>query len=411
MATFEEILQKFPGEVQGSVRSIWDTLTPVEKENLLKLVDGVPSEASLVKLLIHQSATQVKLAFGQKSRVAIVGPANVGKSTLYNQFIQAKNDNAKVSPLPGTTRVNQTADAGLFAIVDTPGADAVGEVGDREKAEALKAAREADFLIILFDAIQGIKKTEKEIFDELTALGKPYIVALNKIDLVKGDQEGVLRLVSNNLDLKPGQVVPVTAKTGKNIDQLLISIAVTEPAIVAALGSALPDYRWKLAWRSIISAGSISGVIALAPLPVLDFGPLLINQAVMVLGIARIYNYKINIARARELVATFGMGFLGRMLFQELSKLGGVPGWILSAAIAASTTVVMGYAAAEWFDKGEKISAERLNQLTRKVTDQVIVSLKGLGKKKPTREQFQEAVAESLKEITIEDKSVRDEIE
>ncbi len=51
--------------------------------------------------------------------------------------------------------------------------------------EALRAAKDADFLIILFDAIQGIKKTEKEIFDELKELGKPFIIALNKIDLVK----------------------------------------------------------------------------------------------------------------------------------------------------------------------------------------------------------------------------------
>jgi GTPase len=411
MATFEEIIQKFPTDVQNSLRSVWDNLSQTEKESLLKLTEGVPSEASLVKMLISLSATQLKQAFGQKSRVAIVGPANVGKSTLYNQFVQAKVEQAKVSPLPGTTRVNQMADAGLFALIDTPGADAVGEVGEREKTEALRAAREADFLIILFDAIQGIKKTEKEIFDELTGLGKPYIVALNKIDLVKGDADGVLRLVTSNLDLKPGQVVPVTAKTGKNIDQLLIGIAVAEPAIVAALGSALPEYRWRLAWRSIISAGSISAVIALAPLPVLDFGPLLVNQSVMVLGIARIYNYKLNLERARELVAAFGLGFLGRMVFQELSKLGGVPGWILSAAIAASTTVVMGYASIEWFEKGEKISTERLKELTRKVTDQLVASLKNIGKKKPSRERLQEMVTESLKEITIEDTPMRDEIE
>jgi GTPase len=406
MATFDEIIKKFPVEVQESVRTIWDTLSPAEKDSLLKLVDGIPSDTNLVKMLIHLSATQLKATFGGKSRVAIVGPANVGKSTLYNQFVQAKEAIAKVSPLPGTTRVNQEADAGLFAIIDTPGADAVGEVGENEKEEALRAAREADFLIILFDAIQGIKKTEKEIFDELTALGKPYIVALNKIDLVRGDQDGVLRLVTNNLSLQPGQVVPITARSGKNIDQLLVSIAVTEPAIVAALGSALPQYRWRLAWRSIISAASISAALALIPLPMLDFGPLVVNQSVMVLGIARIYNYKINLERARELAATFGLGFLGRMLFQELSKLGGIPGWILSAAIASSTTVVMGYAAVQWFESGEKISAEALNRMTRKVTAQMVDALKGLGKKQPSREKIQEVVANSLKEITIEEESV-----
>lgn len=403
MTTLDDVIKKFPPEVQDTVRTIWDSLSQAEKDNLLSLVKGIPTESALVKMLVKMSSNQLKQAFGQKSRVVIVGPANVGKSTLYNQFIHAKADTAKVSPLPGTTRVNQTADAGLFAVVDTPGADAVGEVGEHEKEEALRAARDADFLIILFDAIQGIKKTEKEIFDELKNLHKPFVVALNKVDMVKQDATGVIQLAAKHLELEPTQVIPIVAKDGKNLDQLVIAIAVAEPTIVAALGSALPEYRWKLAWRSIISASSISAAIALIPLPVLDFGPLIINQSVMVLGIARVYNYKINLERARELVITFGMGFLGRMLFQELSKFGGLPGWILSAAIAASTTVVMGYAAAEWFEKGQKLSKESLNQLTRKVTAQLVESLKSLGKRKPSRDKLQQAIADSLKEITIDE--------
>jgi small GTP-binding protein len=408
MTAFDEIIKKFPVDVQNGIMTIWQALSPAEREILMASVKGIPSETSLVKMLIRMSANQLKQAFGQKSRVVIVGPANVGKSTLYNQFVHAKVDSAKVSPIPGTTRTNQAADAGLFTVIDTPGADAVGEVGEKEKQEALKAARDADFLIILFDAIQGIKKTEKEIFDELTALGKPYIVALNKVDLVRADQPGVLRLSASHLGLETAQIIPVTAKDGKNLDQLLVAIAVAEPSIVAALGSALPEYRWKLAWRSIISAASISAVIALVPLPVLDFGPLLVNQSVMVLGIARVYNYKINLERARELVVTFGLGFLGRLLFQELSKLGGIPGWILSAAIAASTTVVMGYAAAEWFEKGQKISKETLNEMTRKVTAQLVEALKSFGKKTPSREKLQEVISESLKEITIEEEKKTD---
>ena len=403
MATFDEILKRFPADVQTTIQEIWNSLSPSEKESLLSMVKGIPTETSLVKLLIKLSASQVKQVFGKKSKVAIVGPANVGKSTLYNQFIHSKADNAKVSPIPGTTRVNQQADAGIFSVIDTPGADAVGEVGEREKAEALNAASDADFLIILFDAIQGIKKTEKEIFDELTALGKPYIVVLNKIDLVRADQAGVLKLVTSHLGLQEGQVIPITAKDGKNLTQLLAAIAVAEPAIIAALGSALPEYRWQLAWRSIISAASISAVIALTPLPILDFGPLLINQTVMVLGIARVYNYKINLERARELIMTFGLGMLGRMLFMELSKLGGIPGWLLSAAIASAVTVVMGYAAAEWFQSGTRITSTRMNELVRKVTADLLASLKSLGKKKPAREKLQEAVKQSLEEITIDE--------
>ena len=91
------------------------------------------------------------------------------------------------------------------------------------------------------------------------------------------------------------------------------------------------------------------------------------------------------------------------MIFQELSSLGGIPGWILSAAIAASTTVVMGYAAAEWFDKGQKLSKETLNEMTRKITTQLVEALKSLGKRKPSRGKLQEVISDSLKEITIEE--------
>lgn len=399
----DSVIRKFPAEVQGTVTTIWESLSPSEKSTFTSLVKSFPSNSSLAKLLIRLSSQQIKQAFGNLSRVAIVGPANVGKSTLYNQLIHQKMDIARVSPLPGTTRVNQEADAGLFAVVDTPGADAVGEVGENEKQEALRAARDAEFLIMLFDSIQGIKKTEKEIFEELSSLGKPFIVALNKVDLVKSDQAGIQKLTASHLGLVMEQVIPISAKSAKGIDQLLVAIAATEPRIVAALGKALPEYRWRLAWRSIISAGSLSAVIALIPLPVIDFVPLIANQTTMVLGIARIYNYNINFQRARELVITFGLGFLGRMLFQELSKLGGLPGWLLSAAIASSTTVVMGYAAAQWFEKGERVSTESLNRMTREVTAKLLESLKGLGRKRPDKQKLRDAIAQSLEEIEIKE--------
>ena len=399
----DSVIEKFPADVQGGVKTVWDSLSASEKETFNTLVKGFPSNSNLMKALIKLSAEQIKQAFGTLSKVAIVGPANVGKSTLYNQLIHQRSDIAKVSPLPGTTRVNQVANAGIFSVVDTPGADAVGEVGETEKEEALQAARDADFLIILFDLIQGIKKTEKEIFEELSVLGKPFVVALNKIDLVKADKTGIQQLTASHLGLQVEQVIPIAAKSGSGLDQLLIAIASTEPRIVAALGKALPEYRWRLAWRSIISASSLSAVIALIPLPVIDFAPLIINQTTMVLGLARIYNFKINLQRARELVVTFGLGFLGRMLFQELSKLGGLPGWLLSSAIAASTTVVMGYAAAQWFEKGEKISAESLNRMTREVTAKLLESLKGLGRKRPDKKKLRDSIVETLQEIKLEE--------
>jgi len=404
MATIESIFNKLPPETQKIFRGFWDSLPSADRKNFETLLQGFPSQASLVRMLINLTTAQIQLTFGRLRHVAIVGPANVGKSTLYNQLVRRKEDEAEVGPLPGTTRTRQQADAGIFAVVDTPGADTVGVLGEKEQAEAYAAAHEADFLIILFDAIQGVKKTELEIFERLVELGKPYVVAMNKIDLVRKSEKKVIEQAAAALKLEPDQVVPVVAKNGANLDKLLIAIAVTEPQIVAALGRALPQYRWQLAWRAIVSAATISAVIALTPLPVLDFGPLVVTQAMMVLAIARIYNYQINLQRARELVAAFGMAFLGRTIFQEVSKLGGVPGWVLSAAIATSTTVVMGFAAVAWFDRGERLSNDTLKKMTEQVTRQVLDALRSLGKQKPDKASLEQTITQVLEQSPLAEK-------
>ena len=402
MSQIDEFLDHFPQDVQDTIRMVWNALGLDEQNRFLSLISALPTDAGLIKGLIKLSTSQVRQTFGRKHAVAIMGPANVGKSTLYNQLVSRKQDNADVGPLPGTTRETRQADAGLFNIVDTPGTDAVGSLGEHEHALALQAAEEADFLVLVFDAIQGVKRTEQELFRELAALKKPFIVVLNKIDLVnRKELDGVISQAAANLDLKPEQIIPVVARDGKNLSRVLLAIAASEPEMVAALGQALPEYRWQLAWHSIVRAASISAAIALAPLPVIDFVPLVITQSIMVLGIARIYNYRINTQRATELVTTFGLGFLARTVFQELAKLEGIPGWLLSAAIASSTTVVMGYAAIQWFEKGQKLSSETLKKLTKVLTASMLDTLKSLGKRKPSRKELEDRIRGSLQESPL----------
>ncbi len=396
MPTVDELLKEFPDSSQDRLKKAWEALPPPVQDELRGALGSLPGSLTLWRMLLALAMTQYKIAFGEKQSVAIVGPANVGKSTLYNQLIRARQDRAEVSAVPGTTRFNQQADAGLFQIVDTPGADAVGEVGEAEKQRALEAARQADFLIVMFDAVQGIKRTEQELFDELAALGKPYIVVINKMDVVRRDAKKVIEHAASHLRLQADQIIPIAARDGAQLERVLVAIAKAEPEIVAALGRALPEFRWRLAWTAITGAASTSAVIALAPLPIMDVVPLLAVQSSLVLGIARIYDYKITPARARELAVTFGLGFLGRTLFQELSKLGGPPGWLLSAAIASSTTVVMGYAAVVWFERGEKLTGESMKRITKGLTDYMLESLRDLGRRKPGRKSLQEHIRAAL---------------
>jgi small GTP-binding protein len=401
MTEIDDLLQEFPPGVRERLRQAWDKMPQAARGPLTEALRGLPGDLGRWRELMRLALSHVRMVTGDKRRVAIVGPANVGKSTLYNQLVPNAADRAEVSAVPGTTRVSQTADAGLFAVVDTPGADAAFAVGEAEKERAFAAARDADFLVIVFDAIQGIKRAEQELFRELQALEVPHVVVLNKIDLVAGtkERERVVEAAARNLGLTADEVVPCVAKDGKRVERVLLAIAKAEPEIVAALGAALPEYRRLLAWSATKKAGATAAAIALTPLPILDVFPLLAVQSSLVLGIARIYGQRMTLALARELVVTFGLGFLGRTLFQELSKLGGPPGWVLAAAIASSTTVVMGRAAAVWFERGEKAKASDLRAESRALAKRMLQSLQKLGRRRPRREAVEREVEAALSEV------------
>jgi hypothetical protein len=100
-------------------------------------------------------------------------------------------------------------------------------------------------------------------------------------------------------------------------------------------------------------------------------------------------------------VVTFGLGFIGRTVFQELSKLGGLPGWLLSAAIASSTTVVMGYAAAMWFERGERVTGDSLKTITSSLTTYLLDALRGLGQRKPSKQGLRERVTDALEQAPM----------
>lgn len=405
MSKSDELFQEFPAGSRQLIQGVWDTLSPQRQEDLLTLLPLLPGQPGKIQKIFELGHQQIQMNFGNKHKVAIVGPANVGKSTLYNQFIQSKKDVALVSPVPGTTKLNQEAPAGPFTIVDTPGADAVGEVGDKERQLALQAAAQADFLIIIFDAIQGIKRTEQELFQELKSLYKPYLVVLNKIDLVRQEAQTVVNQAAQNLGLPPDQVIPIAAKDNTNLERVLRAIIKAEPSLLVALGQGLPGYRWQLAWQAISGAASTSALIALTPLPFMDFIPLIAVQTSLILGVARIYNYKITPGRWREVASVFGLGYLGKTLFYELAKLGGPPGWLVAAAVAAGTTVGMGYAAILWFERGERLTGEAARQISKTVTAYLIESLKNLGKQKPSRQKLSERIQEALRHYQLRDKA------
>lgn len=404
----EGLFTEFVGKLGEDIRRAWDELPKGTRRELAHALGLMPRDLKGWRGLIDQAVEQVRLATGDKQQVAIVGPTSVGKSTLYNMLIRSSGGRARVSAVPGTTRIPQQADAGLFVIIDTPRADAVGAVGVEEKERALAAAGRVDLLMVLFDATHGIRAPEKALFDELMELGKPTVVALNKVDLVTREKVKVLGTTAAALGLDSEQLIPLSAKKSQGIDRLLLAVAKSEPGIVAALGAALPEYRWKLAQTVIGRAASTATAIAVTPLPFLDFFPLVGIQTAMVLGVARIYAYKITLARMRELISTFGIGLLGRTLFYELSKFSGPPGWLVASGVAAGTTFALGYASIAWFDRGGRLSRQAVRRISRVVSQAVTEQLKNLGQRKPQRITLRQRVKETLDDLPDPEKEMCD---
>jgi small GTP-binding protein len=400
MSKPDDILGEFPEPARQAVSHAWKNVSEPQRQELLGWLPLMPDSVKPMREILSFVLDSWTPVVETKERIAVVGPANVGKSTLFNQLVQKGEDRAAVSPVPGTTRENQEADAGLFSVIDTPGADAAGAVGARERELAFEAAKDADFLVIVFEATRGIGRHDKDLFDDLAMLGKPFIVVLNKIDLVtKGDRGKVLEGAATVLGLEQSEILDTVATDGTNVGRVILAIAKTEPRLLAAIGAALPEYRARLAWQRIVPAAGAAAAVGLIPLPFADVIPLLGIQSGLVLSIARIYGFEITFARGKELIAAFGIGFAARTVFHELAKFGGVPGWLLSAAIAASTTVTIGYASSVWFAEGERVSPQVLNKLTRDLSAYLRDQMKDLARKKPDEGTLMQRITLALKEL------------
>ena len=154
--------------------------------------------------------------------IALVGRPNVGKSTLFNQLTRSRD--ALVADMPGLTRDRQYGIGRVgefpYMVVDTGGLSGEEEGVDRAMAEQTRrAVAEADHVLFMVDARDGLTPQDEAIAEQLRASGARVRVIVNKTDGLDPD---VVSAEFHALAL--GDVTPIAATHGRGVRGLMQAV-------------------------------------------------------------------------------------------------------------------------------------------------------------------------------------------
>ncbi len=152
-----------------------------------------------------------------RTHIAIFGNRNAGKSSLINAI--TSQNIAIVSDVRGTTTdpVEKTMELlplGPVVIIDTPGLDDVGELGEKRVKKALGVLDKTDIALLVIDASSEMNEYDKAIIEKFKEKEIPYVIVYNKCDIAHKKIENAFY---------------VSSKTGENIDRLKEKLASLKP--------------------------------------------------------------------------------------------------------------------------------------------------------------------------------------
>lgn len=157
----------------------------------------------------------------ERVHIGIFGKRNAGKSSLINAI--TGQDFAIVSEVKGTTtdpvsKAMELLPLGPVVIIDTPGLDDEGELGQLRIQKAYQALRKTQIAVLVVDAAIGMTEEDNEILKRIQEKEIPYVIVMNKIDLL--EQEEAAKFPDR---------IGVSARTGAGIHELKEHLAQSMP--------------------------------------------------------------------------------------------------------------------------------------------------------------------------------------
>lgn len=196
---------------------------------------------------------------GERVHIAFFGRRNVGKSSLMNAF--TGQDLSVVSPVEGTTtdavyKAMELLPLGPVVLIDTPGLDDTGELGEKRVQKAEQVMRKADIAVVVAEAAAPLGESERKLISEFERREIPWLLVYNKEDLAEGfsadkkedssekapmggeaditeklPAENKMDLPEKGIDDK--RILRVSAKTGFHIRELKERVAALLPGETA----------------------------------------------------------------------------------------------------------------------------------------------------------------------------------
>lgn len=152
----------------------------------------------------------------ERVHIGFFGLRNAGKSSLVNAVTGQRL--SVVSEVKGTTtdpvqKAMELLPMGPVVIIDTPGIDDEGELGEQRVARARQVLLKTDVAVLVVDAQKGLQTADRELIELFAKRGLPYITVFNKSDLL------------TQLPPETEHEIYVSAETGAGIHDLKEKIA------------------------------------------------------------------------------------------------------------------------------------------------------------------------------------------